>query len=198
MNAVTRPWRCSRLTGLLGIAGLVLASCASPALKEYVLTGPPVSAAPKALDAHTTVIEVSRIALPDYLDNEDIAVRRGSVIEKSHLGRWASRLSLGATDLVTARLARGRPNALITAEPHTTKAAYRLVINISRLDVSASGVATLEADWLIVPRDPSVPIRRERSAFSTTGPVVTDGDIVALQQTVLDQLAAAILVKEFP
>ena len=175
------------------LAVLTLSSCSSPPLTLYVLAAPANGPAQPPLNGRTTVIAVARIALPDYLDTDDIVVRRGSVIEKSHQGRWASRLSLGATDLVTARLAIGRPDALITAEPQTAKPAYRLVINVSRLDVAAEGLATLDADWLIVPGDPTQAMRRDRGAFRQTGAVATDSDVVALQQNVLEQLAAAIL-----
>jgi hypothetical protein len=45
-------------------------------------------------------------------------------------------------------------------------------------------VATLEADWTIVPRNQPNPQRK----YATAGPVATDQDVVALMQTQLTQL----------
>jgi hypothetical protein len=66
------------------------------------------------------------------------------------------------------------------------------LVNIGRLDVTAAGVATLDADWLVVPRDSAASTRRNRGHFTATGPVGTDQDVVTLVGNVLDQLAAAI------
>ncbi len=49
------------------------------------------------------------------------------------------------------------PDALVTDQPQTEAPSYRILINISRLDVTSDGVATLEADWQIVPRDRPCP-----------------------------------------
>jgi uncharacterized lipoprotein YmbA len=101
-------------------------------------------------------------------------------------------LSLGITDRLTARLAASRPDALVTDRLQGETASYRVLINISRLDVTSGGVATLEADWLIAPHDPAIPTRRNRARFSATGPVTTDQQVVALEEKLLDQLAGAI------
>ena len=61
--------------------------------------------------------------------------------------RWSSRLSLGITDRLTARLAARYPRALVTDRPLTETPSDRLLINIGRLDVTAAGVATLDADF---------------------------------------------------
>ena len=121
-----------------------------------------------------------------------IVVRDGGTLRASRSGRWASRLSLGITDRLTQRLAEQRPAALVTDRPLTETPTYRVLVNIGRLDVSATGVATLDADWLIVPHDPGIPTRRDRGHFSAKGPVATDQDVVTLVGSLLDQLAGAI------
>ncbi len=170
----------------------LLASCAAPPLALYTLGGPAVASDAAPLGGRAIVIEIRRVTLPDYLDTQDILLRRGNTLERSVRGRWASRLSLGITDLLTGRLARRRPDALVTGQPQTEAPSYRVLININRLDVTADGTATLEADWQIVPRDPALPTRRDRAGFSAAGPVATDQDVVTLEETVLDRLAAAI------
>jgi uncharacterized lipoprotein YmbA len=69
---------------------------------------------------------------------------------------------------------------------------YRLLVNIDRLDVTAAGTATLEADWTIVPHDEKQPIRRDRARFEATGPVAKDQEVVALVGGLVDRLAGAI------
>jgi hypothetical protein len=66
------------------------------------------------------------------------------------------------------------------------------MINITRLDVTASGSATLDANWAIVPRDAAKPVSHDRVQLSATGPVATDQDVVTLIGSLLDRLAAAI------
>jgi uncharacterized lipoprotein YmbA len=194
--------------GLLAIIGVAVASCAGPPVALFALGasggGMPGAGVPGpiALPPGATVIEVVRVTLPDYLDTQDLLVRRGSTLETSHTGRWASRLSLGATELLTARLARTRPDALVTDQQQTTAPSYRLLVNISRLDVAAeaagAGRATLEADWLIVPRDAARPTLRSRISLGAAGPVGSDPDVVALETTLLSRLADAIDITRLP
>jgi hypothetical protein len=179
---------------------LLVGSCAAPPLTLYTLGTPhtlgtpPIASGTRPLGRHPVVISVGRVTIPDELDTEDILVRDGSTLQRSQRGRWASRLSLGITDRLTERLAARFPRALVTDRPLTETPSARILINISRLDVSAGGVATLDADWMVVPRDAAVPARRERGHFSATGPVKTDQDVVTLVGSVLDQLAGAIEV----
>lgn len=171
---------------------LLLAGCAAPPLKLYTLGAPAVAVGAEGGLASAPTLEVRRVALPDYLDSQDIVTRDGSTIARSSRGRWASRLSLGATDLITARLAASHPALFVTDQPQAMPAQWRLFVNISRLDVSADGTAALVADWTIVPRDPARPELRDRVSVTAQGPVKTDADVVALTNTVLDDLAARI------
>lgn len=186
--------------GRVAVIGVAAASCASPPVTLYALGASGGEASDGdgavALRPGSTVIELARVTLPDYLDTQDILVRRGSVLASSHTGRWASRLSLGATDLLAARLARTRPGALVTGQPQTTTPTYRLVVNISRFDVAlqadGAGRGTLDADWLIVPRDATLPTLRDRVSLEATGAVGSDQGVVSLETTLLSRLADAI------
>jgi uncharacterized lipoprotein YmbA len=172
--------------------GVLTASCASPSLTLYTLGLPSAASDTAPLGAKPVVIEVRRVAIPDYLDSQDIVVRDGTILVRSTQGRWASRVSLGVTHFLTARLARRRPDALITDQPQIESPNFRLFVTISTLDITSGGTATLDADWLIVPRDPAQPTRRARGHFTSTGPVATDQDVVSLTMAVLQQLADAI------
>jgi hypothetical protein len=170
----------------------LVASCASPALNLYTLDVPATAAESAPLSGKPIVIEVRRVAIPDYLDTQDILVRAGSTLNRSRQGRWASRLSLGVTHFLAGRLAERRPDALVTDQPQIEPPNYRIFLTINTLDVTTAGVATLEADWLIVPRNPALPTRRARARFTATGPVATDQDVVLLDKAVLQQLADSI------
>ena len=142
-------------------------------------------------------IAIARVTLPDHLDTRDILVRHGAVLESSSTGRWAGRLSLGITKLATGRLGLSRPDALVTDQPQTTAPSYRLLVNVSRLDLAAEGgttqgTATLEADWQIIPRDPAIPASRDRTRMDVVGPMATDSDVVALTTAILNRLATTI------
>jgi len=182
----------TRISLLCCAAALLLGSCSTPPLKLYTLGAPAEASDAAPLGKKPVVIAFARVTVPDEIDTEDIVVRDGTTLRRSTLGRWASRLSLGITDRLTERLAARRPDALVTDRPLTDTPAYRVLINIGRLDVAASGVATLDADWAVVPRDSAVPTLRDRGHFTATGPVATDQDVVALLGAVLDQLAGAI------
>jgi uncharacterized lipoprotein YmbA len=158
----------------------------------YTLEAPSAASEAVPLGNKPVVIAVARVTVPDELDTEDIVVRDGSTLRRSSPGRWASRLSLGITDRLTERLAERRPDALVTDRPLTETPSYRVLINIGQLDVTAAGVATLDADWLVVPRDTAPPARRDRGRFTAAGPVATDQDVVTLVGGLLDQLAGAI------
>jgi uncharacterized lipoprotein YmbA len=173
---------------------LLLAACAAPPLTLYTLATPPARSETPPLGKAPSVIAVGRVTIPDELDTEDIVVRDGSTLRRSSRGRWGSRLSLGITDRLTERLGQRHKNAVVTARPLTETPSERVLVNIARLDVATSGTATVDADWVVMPREPGRPVRRDRAEISVTGPVATDQDVVTLIGVAVDRLAAAINV----
>jgi uncharacterized protein len=169
-----------------------LTTCASPPLTLYTLGTPSVAADARPSGKVSAVIAVARVTIPDELDTEDIFVRDGSTLQRSPHARWGSRLSLGITDRLTQRLAARYPRLLITDRPLTETPTARVLVNIGRLEVTTAGAATLDADWLVVPKDAAAPARRDRAHFTATGPVATDQDVVNLIGNLLDRLAGAI------
>jgi uncharacterized protein len=184
-----------------GAVAAALAGCSAPSLTLYSLAGPTAASdppRPSPLGSKPTVIEIARVTVPDEIDTEDIFVRDGSMLRRSAKGRLASRLSLGATDRITLRLGERKPDALVTDRQQVESPAYRILINISRFDITTAGVGTLEADWLIQPHDPTKQTHRDRARFVVKGPVATDQDVVKLQEKLLDRLADAINIKALP
>ncbi|WP_338332032.1 ABC-type transport auxiliary lipoprotein family protein [Acetobacter sp. LMG 32666] len=169
---------------------LTLAGCASPPLRVYTLGVPSdANVTEPHLSARATTIAISRIILPDYLDSQDIITRNGEEILRSSRSRWASRLSLGVTDLLTNVLSNKRPSELITDQPLADVATMRVQIDISRFDVDAAGQATLDATWAVLPHDPNLPLTRERTHLVATGPVSTDADVASLMRGLVIRLA---------
>ncbi|MCX5618323.1 PqiC family protein [Bombella sp. TMW 2.2543] len=177
---------------LLGSCTL-LAGCASPQLHVYTL-GIPVHSETKSFQVKpdTTVVQISRVIMPDYLDCQDIITRNGEELRRSSNSRWASRLSLGVTDLITNEVAATQHNALFTDQPLIKAADMQVVIAISQFDVDVSGHAVLNAHWAIAPRDRHKPIIRNIVHLSATGPVKTDADTAALMRNLVMQLATHI------
>jgi hypothetical protein len=185
-------WR----TGWTALAALLLAGCAARPLRLYTLGVPPVSEDVRPLTHGAAVIEVDRLILPDDLDCEDILLRDGDVLERSPTGRWASRLSLLATDLVTSRLAMRAPDALVTDQWPAEAPDYRVMIHVGRLDVASNGRALMDADWQISARSPGGRPLRGRAQIRLAGPTATDHDIVRLETALFDRLADAIDVPD--
>lgn len=179
-------------TALAMLTALAVAACAARPLKLYTLSDPAVMSPPGQLRPGAPVIEVDRLTLPDYIDTVDILVRQGNVLERSDGARWASRLSILATNLLTARLASRAPGALVTDEWKGTAPDYRIMVQVTRLDVTSAGVASLNAYWQIIPRDRQLQAVRNRTQIRVTGPVATDQEVVDLETELFERLAGAI------
>ncbi|WP_215748718.1 MULTISPECIES: membrane integrity-associated transporter subunit PqiC [unclassified Gluconobacter] len=176
----------------LALVGLLLSSCSSPPVRFYTLGAPAIGNNLPASTAPETILAVDPVIIPDYLDSQDILVRDGDLLDRSANGRWASRLSRGVTDLVTAQLSRSWPSVFVTTHPSAGSPQTRLVITINRLDITKSGQGTLEADWSFVPTDEHHPVARQRASFSAQGSVATDDRTAALTRELVNQLAVKI------
>jgi uncharacterized lipoprotein YmbA len=99
---------------------------------------------------------------------------------------------LEITALLTHDLAARYPDALITDVRQLTSPADRLLVSISRLDITAQGQAEISADWQIVPENSTANIVRARAQFSLSGPVATDQDVVSLEGALVRKLAETV------
>ncbi|HEX5458965.1 MAG TPA: ABC-type transport auxiliary lipoprotein family protein [Steroidobacteraceae bacterium] len=184
----------TRRAGWLAFVVLLVAGCAGPPLRIYTLAQPPVNEDTRQLAAEAPVIEVDRLVLPNDIDSEDIVLRDGDVLERRTTGRWASRLSLLATDLVTSRLAARVPDALITDQSPARRPTYRIIIHVAQLDIAKSGRALLDADWQILTGDAGTLPIRDRTRIQLAGPTSTDSDIVRLEAALFDRMADTVVV----
>lgn len=180
------------------LTAVAVSACAARPLKLYTLNDPAALGPPGQLRPGAPVIEVDRLTLPDYIDTLDILLRHGSVLERSDGARWASRLSILATNLLTARLATRAPGTLVTDQWRGAAADYRLMVQVTRLDVTTAGVASLNAYWQIIPSNPRLQAVRDRTQIRITGPVATDQEVVDLETELFDRLAGAIRLPSAP
>ena len=178
-----------RMAGVM--AGcLLLAGCAGPPLRLYTLGMPSDREAPQPhLSPRASTIAIGHVVVPDYLDTQDILVRNGEEIHRNQSSRWASRLSIGITNLVTNEIASFHPSELITDQPLADAATMQIQINVSRFDVDSSGQVVLEANWSILPSDPNKPLIRDRAQIRDSGPVTTSADVAALMRGTVIKLA---------
>ena len=186
---MSRAPLCTACTVLIALS---LAGCAAPPLRLYTLAEPSVSADARPLPRDAAVIEVDRVVLPDVLDSDDIVVTDGDVVKRSRTGRWASRLSLLATDLVTSRLAMRAPDTLVTDQWPAREPDYRVMIHIARLDVTSKGRGLLDAEWEIFSRDSRKRSIRGRVQVKLSGPTAADRDVANLDTALFEGLADAI------
>ena len=183
----------------LPLVALALAGCAAaPALRVYTLAASPASsdaamtaAAPSPL-AGAPVIEIARVSVPDSVDSRDLVLRQGDRLERSSTARWASRLSVATTDLLTARLAMRRPDAWVTDQPQARTPDYRLLVHISQLDITNTGTGTVVAVWEIVPHDACEAVIRHRSQFTMSAAIGTDERVAHFERLLLERLASDI------
>jgi uncharacterized protein len=180
-------------TAGVALTALLLTGCAAPPLRFYTLGSAPAIAHSLFSPGQITVIEVDRLILPNYLDSQNIWLRNGCILQGSSTGRWVTRLSLLATDLVTTRLATRAPHDLVTEDQGLGEAPqYRISIRVSRLDVTKNGRASMDADWQILPNDRDRRSTEGRAQIRLAGSTATDVDTVRLESTMFERLADAI------
>lgn len=165
----------------------LLSGCASAPVQFYTIA--PTASDVTLAQKNAPVTYVPRVSLPDYLDTQDILVRDGSRLIRSSNGRWASRLSQSATDLIVARLSQDWPQRMITAYPPIDTPESRLGITIERMDMLQQGQATLIASWTELPRNEASPPLLGRASVTVQGSVVNDAAKAALLQKLFEQLA---------
>lgn len=174
---------------LLGACAL-LSGCASPPLRLYTLGMPSdQDVQPPHLSARAQTVQIARVVLPDYLDTQDMVIRNGEEILRSPKSRWATRLSLGITDLITNEISTFHPTILITDQPLADAANLRVQVNVSRFDIDTNGQAVLDAYWAVMPQDPHQPLIRDRAHLTATGSVGSDSDMAGLMRKLVIMLA---------
>ena len=120
------------------LLSILLAGCAVAPPRYYTLAAVPPDAAAQAVAATAAPsrIVVGPVNLPDYLDRRPIITRDNAY--------WAAPLQDMVPRVLVADLAARLPNDRVEGFPELS-GDYRIVVDIDRFDVDASGLATLTA-----------------------------------------------------
>jgi uncharacterized lipoprotein YmbA len=134
-------------------------------------------------------IQVSSIAIPDYLNSTEIVIRHGPhELVPSSTGRWGERLAEGVKDALASDLSARLRQDLITTTHDRDPLARQLLLSVSAFDVWANGRCVLTANWTILEkgRGPSLIVGQETFVI----PANINGD--AGDSMVVASMAAAV------
>jgi uncharacterized lipoprotein YmbA len=107
-------------------------------------------------DLAAAVLQVEVVALPAYLDNTDILLRRGPHrLESVPTGHWGERLSLGLTHALAAELTDKLPRIRVVLERPESRTVRVLRVSVASFDVFPDGHCVLVAEWVIVEKAPA-------------------------------------------
>lgn len=166
---------------------LVLAGCAQPSKKFYVLSadGPPPSGGGIG-------IGVGPVALAEYLDRSNLVTQESPnqfSVAENH--RWAGDLSESITRVMAANLGRQLKTGNVRAYPwqRDDEVNYQVTLDIRQLHSTSDGYAVIEAGWRVY----AFPERRLKASrtFVDREPLKSDGfdAMVAAQSTLMGRLA---------
>jgi uncharacterized protein len=145
------------LAKALLLAVLVSGCAGSPPTNYYTLASVPPAAVERtaqALSAPST-LAVGPVVLPDYIDRPQIVTRASPYTMKLAANdQWAAPLYDTLPRVLVEDLALRLPADRIVAFPSPGVASFdsRVVLDITRFDVDAAGMATLAARWQLIDR----------------------------------------------
>jgi cholesterol transport system auxiliary component len=189
------PIRISLITMALTI--VVVGCTSAPPLRMYVL-GDPASSAPvvPALSGRT-VVRLSPVSVPDYLDTEDILIRSGAnEVKASPTGRWAERLSVGVTQALTGALAASLPSTVIVTKQPIIPPAQQIVVDIEVFEIRSDGRCLLIARWSILGGDNLHGLGSGHDTFVEQAADASDAAIASAMTRAIDRLATQIVAVE--
>jgi len=178
---------------IVAVLAVSLAACAGPAKREYVLGSPAVpSGSVLSVQAASPVVQVERVQVPDYLDTRDIVTRHDRQVVPSETGRWAERLSVGATRALAAALAAQLKGVAVTSSQPIDPPAVRVVVDIVDFDASLDGSVVLAARWTVTDATGQRSLSTEQATVSEPVSSERDAALVAAMSAALDKLAIRI------
>jgi uncharacterized lipoprotein YmbA len=174
-------------------AALPLWGCGSyPLPKVYLLGDPAPAVAGVSSTKGLPVIELKTVQVPDNLDTSDIVRLAGAnQFTASAKGRWGERLSVGITQDLVATLSTQLPQAVIE-----NRGAYeptrRLLVTVSRFDISPDGRCVLSARWRLTDAAGKVLSDSDEATFIEMAASGSDAAAAAAMTVALDHLATRI------
>jgi uncharacterized lipoprotein YmbA len=181
------------------VAASLLVGCATPGVDvhRYVLTADAASgtAAPHGAIA----IGVGPVAVPPYLDREELVTRIGpNELRATDTHRWGEDLEQGLARVVAANLAVRLPGSQARPFPwpEPLRADYRVAIGVDRFERMPDGSVALDAHWVISRRGETGPEAEGDAAVREPTASAAPTDTVAAMSRAAarlsDQIATAI------
>jgi uncharacterized protein len=174
------------------LVGAALSACAGPPPREYVLGAALTADRAPTTQAALPVVQVERVVLPDYLDTRDIVTRRDREVVTSETGRWAERLSLGATRFLASALAAQLKGVEVTSAQPVDPPTLRIVVDVADFDVTAEGPVVLAARWTVTDGSGQKSLVTAQGTFREAVTGTRDGAVVAAMSLALEKLATRI------
>jgi uncharacterized protein len=180
------------------LALLVQVGCGSSTPPRIFVLGAPQSPVPSvSSEVNRSVLELSPVSVPDYLNTTDILLRNGqNELRASLTGRWGERLAVGITDALRSALAKRMPGISVVLAAPAAQSARRLLVDVDAFDVMPDGQCVLTAHWTIQGDDRRTLQASERATIVTLAPRssgdLADAAVVAAMTDAIDQLSARI------
>jgi uncharacterized protein len=174
-------------------AGCSLTSPRPDLSQYYVLTSVTQSAPP--VTRHPPAIGLGPVALPGYLDHNEIATRVGpNQLDFSSTDRWAEPVDQNFKNVLARNLDQLIGTDQIVQFPwyNNAKLDYKIELNVSRFDADQSGVARLNAKWIVrEAHSDRILLVHETALTQSASSTSTAAEVAALSQ-ILDSLSRAI------
>lgn len=183
----------SRVPGLLLLAAAAGCLHRSEPVVLHVLR--PLSPAREGAPASAQGVEVMPVRLPEALQRTQLVTEAGAgVLSISERHRWANGLDKDVQRVLAENLSALLGGDAVVAFPdgERVKAAWRLELDVQRLDGRPGGTLSLRATWMLVPVKGGPALLRRR--VSLDEPVGGPGleALAAAHDRVLDRLSREI------
>ncbi|HEX4210159.1 MAG TPA: PqiC family protein [Candidatus Binataceae bacterium] len=185
----------------LSLAAACSLTSPRPDLSKYYVLTSVTPATPPPIGRHPPVIGLGPVTLPGYLDHNEIVTRVGpNQLNLSDSDRWAEPVDQNFKNVLARDLGQFLGTDQIIQFPWYSAARldYKVELNVSRFDADESGVATLNAKWVIrAARDDRVLLARTTAQTQQASSVSTGAEVAALSQSlgVLSQKIADSIVQ---
>lgn len=177
--------------------GMLVTGCLtrSPAVEFYTLGAPEASSQPDTHDAAAGLaVAVGPLTLPRYLDRPQLAKRtNASQIVYDETRRWAGPLADELLRVLGANLRALLPSERVVVYPAQPPfpVAYRIMIDIERLEADTDDQVTLQARWSIIPGKGGDALSIGRLALAEEARSGSPADLVAAHSAVVAELSRA-------
>lgn len=142
------------LSVLLCTGSLLLAGCASPPERFYVLSA--LQTAQSAEQGAELAVGVGPVEMPDYLDRPQIVTRTGlNELNLAEYDRWGEPIKDNATEVLAENLAILLSSKKVSVYPwrRSTVVNYQIPLKIIRFDRTEGGEVVLHVRWSLLDGD---------------------------------------------